>query len=165
MTAKDVDAIVIHCSASREGQDIKAADIRRMHVHDNGWKDIGYHWVIDLDGTIEKGRPETMTGAHCNTKGLSKTAYNSHSIGVCYVGGCDKFGKPKDTRTLRQKEAMRWLIADLVKRYPNVKEVLGHRDCSPDKNGDGKITSNEFIKACPCFDVRAEFPEYQKNKK
>lgn len=74
-----------------------------------------------------------------------------------YVGGLDKNGKPADTRTPAQKKALAELVYQLIDKYPIV-EVIGHRDASPDKNGDGKITANEWIKACPCFDVRAEFP-------
>lgn len=157
MKVSDVDAIVIHCSATREGMDFKAADFDRWHK-ERGFGQIGYHWVIDLDGTIEKGRPENMVGAHSNTPGVSGKSYNYHSIGICYVGGLDKNGNPKDTRTLAQKKSMIKLVNDLMKRFPNIKEVLGHRDTSPDKNGDGKISRNEWIKQCPCFEVKAEFP-------
>ena len=156
MKKEDIDAIVIHCSATREWQDVRAADIDKQHK-ERGFKCIGYNYVIDLDGTVEVGRPLTMDGAHCNTAGLSGKAYNKHSIGICYIGGMDKNGKPKDTRTPAQKLALTKLVHKLVWEYP-IAEVIGHRDASPDKNGDGKITSNEWIKACPCFDVRAEFP-------
>lgn len=156
MKASGIDSIVIHCSATREGQDVKAADIDKQHK-ERGFKMIGYNYVIDLDGTVEVGRPLTMNGAHCNTSGLSGKPYNSHSIGICYIGGLDKNGKPKDTRTPAQKTAMHALVNNLLMTYP-IKEVIGHRDASPDKNGDGKITQNEWIKECPCFNVRAEFP-------
>lgn len=154
---KKIDAIVIHCSATREGWDVKAADIDKWHK-ERGFRGIGYNYVIDLDGTIEIGRPLTMDGAHCNTAGLSGLSYNKHSIGICYVGGLDKSGKAKDTRTPAQKKALVKLVYGLLEKYPDIIEVIGHRDASPDKNGDGKITKNEWIKACPCFDVRAEFP-------
>ncbi len=156
MRRTDIDAIVVHCSATREGQDIKASDIDKQHK-ERGFEMIGYHFVVDLDGTIEKGRPLTMNGAHCNTKGLSGKPYNSHSIGICYIGGLDKNGKAKDTRTAKQKVALHNLINSLIMQFP-IKEVIGHRDASPDKNGDGKISKNEWIKACPCFDVRSEYP-------
>lgn len=156
MRGTDIDAIVVHCSATREGQDIKASDIDKQHK-ERGFKMIGYHFVVDLDGTIEKGRPLTMNGAHCNTKGLSGKPYNSHSIGICYIGGLDKNGKAKDTRTAKQKVALHNLINSLIMQFP-IKEVIGHRDASPDKNGDGKISKIEWIKACPCFDVRSEYP-------
>lgn len=157
MKPEEIDAIVIHCSATKEGMDFKVDDIDRMHK-ERGFSQVGYHYVIDLDGTVEKGRPDTMVGAHTNTKGFSNKSYNYHSIGVCYIGGVDKNGKPKDTRTKEQKKAMSELVYSLMDKYPNIKEVIGHRDTSPDLNGDGKITKNEFIKQCPVFDVRAEFP-------
>lgn len=156
MKKSDIDSIVIHCSATREGQDVRAADIDKWHK-ERGFKMIGYNYVIDLDGTVEVGRPLTMDGAHCNTAGLSGKAYNKHSIGICYIGGLDKGGKPADTRTDAQKRSLSNLIYQLKIDY-NIIDVLGHRDASPDKNGDGKITSNEWIKQCPCFDVRSEYP-------
>lgn len=157
MKPQDIDSIVIHCSATREGMDFRASDIDRWHKERN-FGQIGYNYVIDLDGTVEVGRPTSIAGAHCNTKGLSGSSYNYHSIGICYIGGCDKNGNPKDTRTLAQKKAMAHLIANLMDTYPNITDILGHRDASPDVNGDGKITKNEWIKSCPSFDVRAEFP-------
>ena len=153
---KTIDAIVIHCSATRAGQDVRASDIDKWH-RERGFAMIGYNYVIDLDGTVEKGRPLTMDGAHCNTAGLSGKVYNKHSIGICYVGGLDKHGRPADTRTPAQKMALVKLVNELMSTYPIV-EVIGHRDASPDKNGDGKITQNEWVKTCPCFDVKAEFP-------
>jgi len=156
MKPEEIDAIVIHCSATKEGQNIKAADIDRWH-REQGWAMIGYNYVIDLDGTVETGRPLTMTGAHLKEKGFSGRSYNQHSIGICYVGGLDKKGRAKDTRTKKQKKAMHALVNELVMKYPIV-EIIGHRDASPDTNGDGKITPNEWIKSCPCFDVKSEFP-------
>ena len=156
MKASDIDAIVIHCSATREGVDIKASDIDKWHK-EKGWSMIGYNYVIDLDGTIEVGRPLSMNGAHCKDKGFSTKSYNLHSIGICYIGGLDKNGHSKDTRTDAQKLAMHKLVMELIVKYPIV-EVIGHRDASPDKNGDGKIAKNEWIKTCPCFEVKSEFP-------
>lgn len=153
---KTIDAIVIHCSATRAGQDVRAADIDKWHK-ERGFAMIGYNYVIDLDGTVEVGRPLSMDGAHCNTAGLSGQSYNKHSIGICYVGGLDENGKPADTRTPEQKKAMAELVYNLLEVYP-ITDILGHRDASPDKNGDGKITKNEWVKSCPCFSVRDEFP-------
>lgn len=147
---KTIDTIIIHCSATREGWDIRAKDIDKWHK-ERDFAMIGYHYVIDLDGKVEVGRPLTMTGAHCK-------GWNDHSIGICYVGGLDIFGNSKDTRTPAQKKSMSELVQNLMDTYPTIVRVLGHRDTSPDLNGDGKITPNEWIKDCPCFDVQAEFP-------
>jgi len=147
---KTIDTIIIHCSATREGKDFRAADIERWH-REQGFAMIGYNFVVDLDGTVEVGRPLSMTGAHCK-------GWNDRSIGICYVGGLDENGKPKDTRTLAQKKALAETVQNLMEVYPTIVRVIGHRDTSPDLNGDGKITPNEWIKACPCFDVQAEFP-------
>lgn len=173
MKTSSIDAIVIHCSATPEGKPVTLEDIDRMH-RAKGWKMVGYNYVIELDGKIRTGRPLTMTGAHANTEGLSGKSYNLHSIGICYIGGVeaalnkkgeiveklDSRGKPiaKDTRTPAQKKSMVKLVYELIDRYPNIKEVIGHRDTSPDKNGDGFINRYEWIKECPCFEVRAEFP-------
>lgn len=131
-----IDDIVIHCAATKEGLNFHASDIDRWH-RQRGFKKIGYHYVIDLDGTIEKGRDESEVGAHV-------TGHNAHSIGICYIGGCDKDMKPKDTRTLAQKESIIRLLMQLLCKYPDA-DIKGHRDFPGVK------------KACPSFDVRDEY--------
>lgn len=143
-TAKNIKRIAIHCTATREGQDISAATIKQWHTR-QGWSDIGYHFVIGLDGEIERGRPEHIPGSHVQ-------GFNTGSIGVVYVGGLDAQGKAKDTRTDAQKLAMAELVKALLVKYPKAR-VLGHRDHSPDKDGDGVIERHEWLKECPCFDV------------
>ena len=151
----NIDSIIIHCSATKAGQDFKAKDIDRMH-RARGFNQIGYHFVIDLDGTIEEGRPLSIEGVHCNTKGSSGLSYNKHSIGICYIGGLDVNGQPADTRTDAQKQSMRDLVMRLKQEYP-IAEVLGHRDTSPDLNDNGIVEPSEWIKMCPCFDAATEF--------
>lgn len=153
-----IDAIVVHNSATRAGQDIGKSEINRMHVA-RGFNCIGYNFVVRIDGTVETGRSLQIDGAHCNSKGFSGVSYNKHSIGICYVGGLDKSGKAADTRTDAQKKALRELIARLVKEYPDIKEILGHRDTSPDLDGDGIVEPNEWIKMCPCFDAATEYKD------
>ena len=145
MRESDIDAIVIHCTATKEGKNFRAADIDAWHKA-QGWKCIGYHYVIDLDGTVEDGRPLYMEGAHCKEAGTSGKPYNKHSIGIVYVGGLDRNGKAKDTRTPEQKAALVELVNALLFRYPGIKEIIGHREVCK-------------AKECPCFDVRAEFPQ------
>ena len=142
---RDIKRIIIHCSATKEGQDFDVEDIRRWHKA-QGWQDCGYHYVITLNGDIQEGRPLEKAGAH--TKG-----YNQDSIGICYIGGCGNDNKPKDTRTEAQKNALYCLVKTLMKKY-GVTEVKGHRDYSKDLNGDGKITPNEWIKSCPSFNTQ-----------
>lgn len=156
-----IDSIIIHCSATFAGQDLTAKDIDLMH-RARGFNQIGYNYVIRIDGTVEKGRSLTVDGAHCKTKGFSESSYNKHSIGICYIGGLDANGKPTDTRTIAQKTALRELVAKLCKEYEII-EVLGHRDTSPDLDGSGEVEPKEYIKACPCFDVRSEFPSFLRN--
>lgn len=147
---RNITLIIVHCSATAEGKDITVADIDRWH-RNRGFKKIGYHYVVYLDGSIHQGRKDNEIGAHCK-------GHNSESIGVCYVGGLAADGKtPKDTRTPRQKESLRKLIRTLKQKYPKAK-VVGHRDMSPDTNHNGKVDKWERIKECPCFDA---IPEYE----
>lgn len=150
-TARFIDKIIIHCSASKEGQNLTVEQIDKMH-RKRGFAGIGYHFVIYLDGSIHDGRDISKVGAHT-------TGYNTGSIGICYVGGLDKNGKIKDTRTYQQKNSLYKLVRELMKIYP-IKEVKGHRDYSPDTNGDGVISKYEWIKGCPCFEVSDFMKEY-----
>lgn len=143
-----INEVIVHCTATKEGQHYTIDDIRKWHKA-RGFSDIGYHYVIYLDGTIHNGRDVNISGAHCLN-------HNSHSIGVCYVGGVDKNNRAKDTRTDKQKEAFNKLLASLKILYPKAR-ILGHRDTSPDINGNGLIEPNEWIKDCPSFDVRKEY--------
>ena len=152
---KTIDAIIIHCSATRTGQDLRVKDLDQMH-RARGFNQIGYNFIIDLDGMVEEGRPLTIDGAHCNTKGFSDSSYNRHSIGICYIGGLDASGKAADTRTPAQRTALRELVSKLCKEYPII-EVLGHRDTSPDLDGSGEVESREYIKACPCFNAEKDW--------
>lgn len=148
---RNIKYIIVHCSATAEGRDFHAKDIDRWH-RQRGFNCIGYHYVIDLDGKIEEGRPESQVGAHC-------VGFNSVSIGVCYIGGVAADGKtPKDTRTAAQRDSLRWLIVELKRRYPAA-VIRGHRDMSPDKNHDGKIEPWEWMKACPSFDAEEEYKD------
>ena len=142
--------IVVHCTATPEGVDKDVEYIRKIHLA-NGWSDIGYHYVIYLDGTIHNGRDVDFIGAHVS-------GYNAHSIGVVYVGGVDAAGKPKDTRTAEQKTALVKLLKELRELYPHAR-IRGHRDFSKDLDGNGIIEPKEWVKACPCFDAKHEYEE------
>ncbi|MGW8706069.1 N-acetylmuramoyl-L-alanine amidase [Brevundimonas sp. NPDC055814] len=145
MTVKSVRYLVVHCAATPPARDIGVKEIRAMHLQ-RGFRDVGYHYVIRRDGRIDKGRPDNVAGAHVS-------GFNSISLGVCLVGGVDAKGKPEDNFTPAQYAALAQLLRQLTSSHPAA-QILGHRDLSPDKNGDGKITPNEWLKACPCFDVR-----------
>lgn len=133
-TSRVIRELIIHCSATKAGHDFRAADIHRWH-HERGFADIGYHFVIDLDGTIEVGRPMGRMGAHC-------LAHNRNSVGICYVGGLDKNGKPADTRTAGQRASLTALLKALRGHFPQA-TIHGHREFA--------------AKACPCFDAQAEY--------
>lgn len=136
---RKIDKIIVHCSATPEGKAFTVQQIRDWHVKGNGWRDIGYHFVVYLDGSVHNGRPVGQIGAHCS-------GHNAHSIGVCYVGGevADGSHKPKDTRTPIQKTALRQLLKKLKAQYPGAR-IYGHRDFAP--------------KACPSFDATAEYKD------
>jgi N-acetylmuramoyl-L-alanine amidase len=132
-----ITEIIVHCSATPEGKDYTVLDIRKWHKQ-QGWSDIGYHYVVYRNGHIEAGRDVDIIGAHCE-------GHNAHSIGVCYIGGCARDGRtPKDTRTLAQKAALISVLTELRQMYPQAK-IYGHRDF--DKHG----------KKCPSFDAKEEY--------
>lgn len=132
---RQINEIIVHCAATREGRDFTVEDITRWHKA-RGFATIGYHFVIYRDGSIHEGRPLEQIGAHC-------VGHNKHSIGVCYIGGCASDGKtPKDTRTPEQKEALLALLRRLKARFPNA-TIHGHRDFA--------------AKACPSFDAFREY--------
>lgn len=137
---KQTKFIVVHCTATLDGVDFKASDIDKWHKQ-RGFKTIGYHFVVDLDGTIEKGRDESEVGAHVKD-------FNHCSIGVVYVGGLvkDENGRiiPADTRTEAQKISLLKLLTQLKGKYPDA-QILGHRDFPT------------VAKACPCFDAKKEY--------
>lgn len=133
-----INEIIVHCTATPEGRECSVTEIRQWHLR-RGFSDIGYHYVIHLDGSVEEGRNVDIAGAHC-------TWHNTHSIGVVYVGGVAKDGKtPKDTRTQEQKATLASLLLDLRKLYPAAK-IHGHRDFSN--------------KACPSFDATKEYRKF-----
>lgn len=130
---KSVDYIVIHCSATKEDQDIGVEEIRRWH-RQRGWMDVGYHFIIRRDGQVERGRPHDVPGAHAR-------GFNHISLGICLVGGVESDGKtPEGNFTAYQWKSLEALVHDLKRIHPDGK-VLGHRDL-PNVN-----------KACPSFDV------------
>lgn len=145
--SRRINLIVIHCSASREDRDYPEAQLEEDHRR-RGFDGIGYHFYVRKDGRIVTCRPLSKAGAHAR-------GYNAHSAGICYEGGLDNTGKPKDTRTLQQKHSMRALVRVLLSDYPGSR-VCGHRDLSPDRNGNGEIEPEEWVKQCPCFCVGEE---------
>jgi len=134
---RNIKEIIIHCSATREEQQVSVDTIRDWHLA-KGWNDIGYHFYIDLDGTINKGRNIDKIGAHCK-------GHNRNSIGICYCGGVESDGKtPKDTRTQEQKDSLLHVLKTLKAMYPEA-VIYSH---------------SEFAaKACPSFDATGEYED------
>lgn len=133
---RDINKIILHCSATREGDDSVNVDVIDRWHKARGWSGCGYHFVVLLDGTIQFGRPVHKIGAHVKGE-------NVGSIGVCYIGGVEKDGKtPKDTRTSEQIASLLEVFRFLQKCFPG-STIHGH---------------NEFsTKACPSFDVQLEY--------
>lgn len=128
---RTIKEIIIHCSATPEGKPFTVQDITDWHKS-RGFRTIGYHFVIYLDGSIHNGRPLQEVGAHCK-------GHNAQSIGICYIGGCAPNGvTPKDTRTAEQSHALRNLLKELKAKFPDA-TIHGHREFAN--------------KACPSFDV------------
>ena len=143
LVMREINRIILHCSATPEGRDIDASTIRMWHTANppvgRGWSDIGYHYVIKLDGTIEGGRPIHKAGAHCK-------GHNQDSIGICYIGGMDDDMQPKDTMNECQEAAFKELIYSLRMVWDKHLTLHGH---------------NEFSeKACPSFKVSEKFPNH-----
>lgn len=135
---RNIYEIIIHCSATPAHKDFSAEDIRDWHVKGNGWNDIGYHYIIRLDGSMQYGRPLEVSGAHCK-------GHNLGSIGICYIGGMDKAMEcAEDTRTPKQIASLLELLKLLKKFHPKAK-IHGHRDFSK--------------KECPSFDATEEYKD------
>ena len=131
---RKIEYIIVHCTATPEGREVSAAEVTRWHIQ-RGFRTIGYHYLIGLNGGVEIGRQEEEIGAHAKS-------YNTKSIGVCYVGGTDDRGRAKDTRTPQQKESLLQLLKALKKKYPDA-TIIGHRDVAN--------------KACPSFEAKQEY--------
>ena len=144
---REINLIVVHCSATRADRDFTENDLEVCHRH-RGFNGAGYHFYIRKNGDIKNTRPLEKPGAHA-------LGYNAHSIGICYEGGLDVRYRPADTRTEWQKHSLRVLIRTLLMDYPGCR-VCGHRDLSPDRNGDGRISPEEWVKECPCFEVTSK---------
>jgi len=142
---RKINKIVIHCTATSPSATAQSIlDGWRK----KGWTSNGYHWLIDRFGFTTRLQDDELVGN--GVKG-----HNSKSIHISYIGGIAK-GKPTDTRTTEQKETLNFLVEDYRKKYPN-SEVLGHRDLSPDLDKDGIVEPQEWVKSCPCYDVKKEY--------
>ncbi|MCP4587455.1 N-acetylmuramoyl-L-alanine amidase [Pseudoalteromonas sp.] len=131
---REINRIILHCTATVEGLELKASTIDLWHKK-RGWSEIGYHYVLYADGTIATGRDIRKKGAHAK-------GHNYDSVGVAYVGGIDKNKTPKDTMTMQQEMAFLHLVNSLRVVFGDM-SVHGH---------------NEFSsKSCPSFDVQEKY--------
>jgi hypothetical protein len=133
---RDIHTLVWHYTATPAGREVSVDEIRQWH-RQRGFRDVGYHKVVHLDGSVSEGRPESQVGAHVGGR-------NTGTLGYCYVGGLPKTGgnKGRDTRTPAQKATMERLTREAIARY-GLTDVCGHRDLAATQ--------------CPAFDVRREY--------
>lgn len=144
--AKKLQYLVIHCTATPEGREVSAADIRRLHTSPppagRGWKQVGYTDMIHLDGTVER-LVNNNEDANVDPWEITNGAkgYNSVSRHIVYVGGVDanNVKKAKDTRTPAQCASMKRYVLDFHRKHPTVK-IVGHYQLA--------------AKACPSFDIQ-----------
>ena len=139
---RNIQKIILHCSATTTLMDINAETIREWHVKGNGWADIGYNYVIKRDGTLENGRDLDGDGDSEDEIGAHAAGFNTHSLGICLVGGIDHEGNPDSNFTRAQYETLFGLHDYLKQKYPKA-QFIGHRDISS--------------KACPSLDAKALF--------
>jgi N-acetyl-anhydromuramyl-L-alanine amidase AmpD len=124
--------LVVHCSATKPSMDIGLREIKRWHVDDNGWRDVGYHYIIRRNGEVELGRSNRDTGAHA-------AGYNHKSISLCMVGGMAEDNSAENNFTAQQWTALLDLVKQIKVDYPEA-NVIGHNEISK--------------KECPSFDVQ-----------
>lgn len=141
---REIKEVFIHCSATMPNMDIGVEEIRRWHKA-RGWLDVGYHWVIRRDGTVEQGRSEWEVGAHARL-------HNLHSIGICLVGGLDEDMKPTSRYSSLQWKALEKLVREIVDRHDlsNPVNVSMPYHLSKIIRGHNEVST----KSCPCFDVK-----------
>lgn len=132
---RKIKYIVVHCTATQPHASIAA--IKRYWREELKWQSPGYHYIIDAFGTAHHIHPESLP-----SNGVA--GYNTPSIHVAYIGGIDKAGRPFDSRTIYQKQALEELLQHLKRRYPEA-VIQGHRDFPAVK------------KACPSFEAKAEY--------
>jgi len=137
MTSDDIKYIVVHCADTKPSMDIGVDEIREWHTKERGWSDIGYHFVIRRDGTLETGRPLTVTGAHVR-------GHNRESWGVCLVGGMNKEGGIDANFTNNQYNTLNLILTELSERAPNAR-VTGHRDFDSTSKTCPNFNAGEFF--------------------
>lgn len=140
---KELKNLVIHCTATPEGHEVTADEIRVWHTapvpKGRGWRQVGYTDLFHLDGSVERLVKNNEDGCVDNweiTNGVA--GYNAVSRHIVYAGGCDKNMSPKDTRTVQQVAALKRYVLDFRTKHPGVK-IIGHNQLA--------------AKACPSFDV------------
>lgn len=146
---RSIKYLVVHCTATSQAATIESI---KAGWREKGWNNPGYHYLVKPNGMIVQLQDEEKIAN--GVKG-----FNKESIHISYIGGIDKEGKPLDNRTKEQQESIFNKLMELLEKYPGA-EIRGHRDFSPDKDGDGVIEWYEYIKCCPCFEVKQWLKDY-----
>lgn len=125
---REINLVVIHCSDSDNPKHDNIETVRKWHVEERGWSDIGYHYFIQSNGNVYRGRNESVIGSHVR-------GHNARSIGIC-LSGSKLF-------TDAQFRALKTLVTAICKKYKlDIKtQVKGHKDLQPGKT-------------CPNFNIK-----------
>ena len=145
---RTVHLIVIHCSATKENETLTEIELEKSH-RQRGLNGIGYHYYIRKDGNIKSTLSVRKPGAHAQ-------GHNLDSIAICYEGGLNRHGLPKDTRTQWQKHSMIVLLKTLLIDYPDC-HICGHRDLPQIMDNHSLIEPESWLEECPCFDAATEY--------
>lgn len=143
-----IQLIVIHCSATKESETFTEKELEKAH-RQRGLNGVGYHYYIRMNGEIKSTRPIRKPGAHAS-------GHNMESIAICYEGGLNHRGLPKDTRTVWQKHSMTVLLKTLLIDYPGC-HICGHRDLPKMMDNNFILEPESWLEECPCFDAAREY--------
>lgn len=147
--SRNIKYLVVHCTASPQKQ--RVSDILAYWKNVLGWRSPGYHVLVEPDGTAHE-----LASIDEVTNGVK--GFNSNSLHISYIGGVDPDGRPIDNRTPEQKATIIRYLKAWKAKFPKAK-IQGHRDFSPDKNGNGRVDKWERIKECPSFDAKEEYKD------
>ena len=152
---RTIHLIAIHCSATKENDTLTEMELEKSH-RQRGLNGTGYHYYIRKNGDIKNTRPIRKPGAHAR-------GHNTSSIAICYEGGLNRHGVPKDTRTEWQKHSMIVLLKTLLIDFPKC-HICGHRDLPQMADDNLQVEPESWLEECPCFDTAREYGYLQEGR-